>query len=453
MLLSESEKERTFMFASQRLIFRPGGTASTTPAGWALGSATRVDRAATFLPSPASSAASSSPSAPLWGARPAAIAVTASGGAPPTRQGAILLSRERTASPTPTSPRDGDKEENAGTTKNESEEEVLGQEEEREKAGATATAASEQLLDVPEETEQQREPCPDGVDCRSEDPRHFILFLHTARDEFAEPSASPPALFRNRSILFTSSFDALQPITVTGEKETRSNNDGNDALTAKRALLRRSTSFDSGLKREISFSSLGGGLAVVGPSGSSDNSEKSGWLHKRAALRKVCIPFSCGLVVVSTHSLPTSCRVVSLVVSCRVVPQNWVCYWFVLRPQTRQLLYYKTRADTTAQGKGPEGSVWLDDANTLPAPESDDRAHCFRLCTPRKTLQLSALGTSTRLCCLSLSGSSLICLYDRHLLTDEESKWSWIRAITVVRTHHFSLAIVCVVCVCVCVCC
>ncbi|ELR11474.1 leucine rich repeat domain containing protein [Acanthamoeba castellanii str. Neff] len=361
MLLSEAEKERTFMFASQRLIFRPGGASSTTPAGWALGSATRGERAATFLPS-ASPAASSSPSAPLWGARPA---VTASGGAP-TRQGAILLSRERTASPTPTSPRDGDKEEENGTTKNESEEknesdeEVQGQEEEREKAGATATAG-EQLLDVSEETEQQREPCPDGVDCRSEDPRHFILFLHTARDEFAEPSASPPALFRNRSILFTSSFDALQPIT-TSEKEMPSNNDSNDALTAKRALLRRSTSFDSGLKREISFSSLGGGLAAVGPSGSSDNSEKSGWLHKRAALRK-----------------------------------------------TRQLLYYKARADTTAQGKGPEGSVWLDDASTLPAPESDDRAHCFRLCTPRKTLQLSAL--------------------------DEESKWSWIRAITVAASR------------------
>lgn len=361
------------MFASQRLIFRPGGGSSTTPAGWALGSATRGERAATFLPS-ASPAASSSPSAPLWGARPA---VTASGGAP-TRQGAILLSRERTASPTPTSPRDGDNEEENGTTKNESEEknesdeEVQGQEEEREKAGATATAG-EQLLDVSEETEKQREPCPDGVDCRSEDPRHFILFLHTARDEFAEPSASPPALFRNRSILFTSSFDALQPIT-TSEKEMPPNNASNDALTAKRALLRRSTSFDSGLKREISFSSLGGGLAAVGPSGSSDNSEKSGWLHKRAALRK-----------------------------------NWVCYWFVLRPQTRQLLYYKARADTTAQGKGPEGSVWLDDASTLPAPESDDRAHCFRLCTPRKTLQLSAL--------------------------DEESKWSWIRAITVAASR------------------
>lgn len=88
------------------------------------------------------------------------------------------------------------------------------------------------------------------------------------------------------------------------------------------------------------------------------------------------------------------------------MPQNWVCYWFVLRPQTRQLLYYKARADTTAQGKGPEGSVWLDDASTLPAPESDDRAHCFRLCTPRKTLQLSALGTPTRLWLLSLLDSS-----------------------------------------------
>jgi hypothetical protein len=46
----------------------------------------------------------------------------------------------------------------------------------------------------------------------------------------------------------------------------------------------------------------------------------------------------------------------------------------------------------TAQGKGPDGSVWLEDANTVPAPDSDERSHCFRLTTPRKTLQLSASG-------------------------------------------------------------
>jgi hypothetical protein len=158
------------------------------------------------------------------------------------------------------------------------------------KERVAVASEGEQLLDVSEETEHQRESCPDGVECRSEDPRHFILFLHTARDEFSVPSSTPPASFGNRSFLFTSinsaeGFDS-------GGVDNRNDDSGDpaalDALTDKRAMLRRSVSCDSGLKRELSLPNLGGLALGSGGGGSTNRSdEKSGWLHKRAALRKV----------------------------------------------------------------------------------------------------------------------------------------------------------------------
>jgi hypothetical protein len=150
----------------------------------------------------------------------------------------------------------------------------------------TATAApplrhiAASVLDVTEETERERGLCPNGADCGSEDPFHFVLFRHTARDEFSVPVSRADALF------LSSRSDVLRPLLENEFHSLRQQPAGegeSEGLSAKRALLRRSVS-DSGLKREISLPNLSG-LVDGRPSG--NRGERSGWLHKRTPLLKV----------------------------------------------------------------------------------------------------------------------------------------------------------------------
>jgi hypothetical protein len=309
MLLSEAERERSFLFASQRPLPQHAARGAGENTGWTM-SAGRG--AATFLPV---SSGALLPHPTSWGARP---------GSSTHRQQALILSRERLSPPPPmtaetdcgtarceqqqSEANDNDKERPKRRLPHTDAETNYKEGEEGEEASSkattttTTTAASPRhtavsVLDVTEETERERGLCPNGADCGSEDPFHFVLFRHTARDEFSVPAS------RADAFLFSSSSDALRrplggdEFLSFRQQPAGSSESGIEGLSAKRALLRRSVS-DSGLKREI-------GLVDGRPT--SNRGERSGWLHKRAPLLKVL----CSVLVTTSQTKESqySCRI------------------------------------------------------------------------------------------------------------------------------------------------
>lgn len=208
------------------------------------------------------------------------------------------------------------------------------------------------LFELLPDSKLERRQCPQGSDCMNQDPLHFILFVHTLRDEFTRPDNKASS----RSFLMVSCVDNLL---------FQINEERHPATRSHRSL------------------SLGCGTSTSSPTPDNGNKEKSGWLYKRAPLRKAP-PTTHTHTYSFTDSPPPPPPPLLL--------QYWTRSWFVLKPQIKQLLYYKQPGDTLQDGKGPESFLWLREASVSSAPLMEGRPHCFCIDIGRKVITLAAEG-------------------------------------------------------------